>query len=703
MKLSIYSALIGLCALALSYAFDFHRSIDLPALFLTRGEIKANPQVIMVAMNRESADTLAISSNPADWPRAMHAKLIDRLSEYSPSVIALDVFFSRAKEEQSDELLASAISESSKVVLIGYLQRELGNVSTQQVSTEKLQYPYQIFNQAAAAVAPFPLPKSGAQVDQYWSFRENAGDLPTFPTSIITQHLKEEFLQLAQQISALIGKTEPLTSSEIRRALRTDPLLLSRLRNDASKNKTQTHSLLSLFSGSSFHYFNFYGAPYSINTVNYADIMTPSVSSQELEKLIRNKIVIVGYAAQQQPEQRDNFYTVFTRDDGLDISGVELAATAVANFLDNNTPQELPLYVSVLFALLVSLSLFVLYRRKSIALLILGSAVLISLVLISNYWMFSTYSSWFHAASIGFIQVPLSLFMALFLMHQQAHRLKGESERQLSLHIPKTLSDRYARDKLNPSLWKDRAYGVCLYTDAKAFTNLGEQLDSEHLHSYLNQYYTALFPAITSRDGIIMDIAGDALLAVWPCEQPCQAECNSAIEAALEMQSILAKKASESDLPLLTTRIGIHAGEISLGSVGADTFYQFRAVGDSINTASRIQAANKRLGSLILVSDTVSSVVERDNTRELGRFMLRGKSSAINLVEILSPNTDSQLLSEFQHALALFQRQDYRSAQHHFEAILSSFPEDGPSRFYLNLTKTFLETPQQTSDYIALD
>ena len=108
--------------------------------------------------------------------------------------------------------------------------------------------------------------------------------------------------------------------------------------------------------------------------------------------------------------------------------------------------------------------------------------------------------------------------------------------------------------------------------------------------------------------------------------------CGAAIEIAIalrEFRQTLGK-------PALPTRIGLHAGEIFLGNIGGARHFEYRPVGDIVNTATRIEGMNKYLGTKILVSAEVCSAVNGFLTRNLGMFLLAGKTRPVNVHELVS-------------------------------------------------------------------
>ena len=140
--------------------------------------------------------------------------------------------------------------------------------------------------------------------------------------------------------------------------------------------------------------------------------------------------------------------------------------------------------------------------------------------------------------------------------------------------------------------------------------------------------------------------------------------------------------------------MGLHAGEMLLGTVGALHHYEYRAVGDMVNTANRVQGLNKYMDTQLLVSEKVVEGLDEFLTRPLGRFLLAGRASFLRVAELMGckqdASSDQTWLAEiFADALLAYESQDWPRACHYFSEILKAYPQDGPARFYLKRCQHF--------------
>ena len=150
----------------------------------------------------------------------------------------------------------------------------------------------------------------------------------------------------------------------------------------------------------------------------------------------------------------------------------------------------------------------------------------------------------------------------------------------------------------------------------------------------------------------------------------------------------------------LPTRVGVHAGQVFLGNIGAGRHYAYSAAGDAVNTASRLEGLNKQLGTAILVSEEAIRDLGGFLTREAGTFRLKGKIQPIVVHELLCRGEDSTAAQRntcclFSEALRAFRSQAWNEAEALFSRAIKSSGEDGLSAFYLRLCEQYRRNPPE--------
>ena len=238
-------------------------------------------------------------------------------------------------------------------------------------------------------------------------------------------------------------------------------------------------------------------------------------------------------------------------------------------------------------------------------------------------------------------------------------------------------------------------HGTCLVTDAEQYTALAERLGPDPLAALMNDYYSVLFRVVEENGGEISDTAGDSMVAVWATAEPDPSVRERALRASVSMiERIDAFNRQRPDTQL-PTRIGLESGELVIGNIGAEQRYEYRAIGDIVNTAARIQGLNGVLGTRVLASVATLPVVD-SRTRDVGTFLLRGKRLPVRVYEPLATARaafDSSALAAFASALAAFRGGRWVEAHGRFAALAEHRSDDGPTRYYATLTQQYLREP----------
>jgi adenylate cyclase len=221
-----------------------------------------------------------------------------------------------------------------------------------------------------------------------------------------------------------------------------------------------------------------------------------------------------------------------------------------------------------------------------------------------------------------------------------------------------------------------------MFTDIADFTKVAEGMDSAELAKLMNNYFEEAISCVYHTDGFLVKLIGDALFAIWnaPIEQP--DHIARVFQTALLLQQRVATFRAPNGI-ILRTRIGIHTGVADVGNFGSAKRFDYTAIGENINLASRLEGLNKHLGTHILASrDAQSAVADRFHFRCVGRFRLKGFEKTVEAYELLAAPADWQPI--FAEALQHFASRNFDLAETAFCRILKVQPDDGPSRFYLS-------------------
>lgn len=213
-----------------------------------------------------------------------------------------------------------------------------------------------------------------------------------------------------------------------------------------------------------------------------------------------------------------------------------------------------------------------------------------------------------------------------------------------------------------------------VFTDLAGFTRLMENMDPATAVGLVNRYLDRMIAIAFEHDGTLDRIVGDAVAIMFsaPVEQKDHEQ--RALRCALQMHAFSRRYVDElarQGIAFSQTRIGVHTGEVTVGNFGGEAIFDYRALGDPVNTAARLEGANKYLGTLICVSDATLAGCPGAPARPIGRLRLAGRTGYLMTYEPLTQAPDAP----YQHAFALMQADD-DGALAAFEALASARPDD---------------------------
>jgi adenylate cyclase len=256
----------------------------------------------------------------------------------------------------------------------------------------------------------------------------------------------------------------------------------------------------------------------------------------------------------------------------------------------------------------------------------------------------------------------------------------------LSRYFSPNLAQRLAGDTDAVDLEGRRREIATLFTDIASFTALVETLEPNVLGPLLNEYLSGMTDIVFANDGTVAKIVGDALHILFgaPGEQLDHAARAVACALALdEFAQSFSERWQKKGIAFGVTRIGVHAGPAIVGNFGGGRFFDYTAYGDTINVASRLETANKQLGTRICVSAALAEGVMNFRGRPIGDLVLRGRGEVIRAFEPLQEKQFSDPATKsYLDAYALLAGED-AGAVAAFAAHVGKQPEDRLAAFHL--------------------
>ena len=170
-----------------------------------------------------------------------------------------------------------------------------------------------------------------------------------------------------------------------------------------------------------------------------------------------------------------------------------------------------------------------------------------------------------------------------------------------------------------------------LFTDIVGYTSISDGMEPSQLAVLLNDYFELLVSVISKHGGTVDKFIGDALMVFWNAPDRQVKHADLAIRCALDIKVLIAqfnKKRLDNNQKPLETRIGIHTGTVLAGEIGSSERLNYTIVGDSVNTAARLEALGKIVGeTLCISSSTKDQAKENYHWLEVDQIILRGRST----------------------------------------------------------------------------
>jgi adenylate cyclase len=272
-------------------------------------------------------------------------------------------------------------------------------------------------------------------------------------------------------------------------------------------------------------------------------------------------------------------------------------------------------------------------------------------------------------------------------MMREARRRQAEAERahaSLSRYFSPQIAARLASDANGMEVhWREIA---TIFTDITSFTSLVETAAPEVLGALLNEYVGGMTDVVFAHEGTVAKIIGDAIQILFnaPGEQADYAARAIACAHDLDIWAqAFRERWKAKDVNFGATRIGVHAGPALVGNFGGSRFFDYTAYGDTINTAARLEAANKHLGTRICVSAAVADAAGRFTGRPVGDLVLRGRSEPLRAYEPLPAAAfEGAATKQYSDAFAKLEAGD-AAAMPAFAALVGSHSDDALAGFHL--------------------
>jgi adenylate cyclase len=275
--------------------------------------------------------------------------------------------------------------------------------------------------------------------------------------------------------------------------------------------------------------------------------------------------------------------------------------------------------------------------------------------------------------------------MANRVMHAASNRSRALLRKSFEHYLPPAVIAQMLASETLPKLGGEQREISVVFTDVAGFTTLCETMAPEFLSTICNDYFDGVCGAIFEQGGMVNEFIGDAVLAFFgaPHAQPDHAD--RAVAAALGVDAFASRFSAEQKARGINfghTRIGVHTGIAMVGNVGTRSRLKYSALGDMLNTGSRLEGLNKTIGTHICVSGDIVRKDQRHRFRQVGAFVVKGRHGATDVYEPVDPrHQHGDLVDRYEAAFRALEAGQAEAAER-FAALHREYPEDACTAFH---------------------
>jgi len=619
---------MGLACLRFSFGEPLVRlSYNLPFIF--RSNLDTD-KVILVYLDEQSAKQL---HQPIDdvWNRALHIRLVDRLTQDNARLVLYDIVFDQpAPDLAADVAFADSIQRNGKVILGATLEKieRMGGVSRKTVAA-----PTKPLRKAAAGWGILAFDP----VDPDYGVREIFLGTSLIPSAT---------WKAAQVLGAGITRESRETAVNF--------------------------------------WVNYYGPRDTFPSINFAQALDPEGLPPGYFK---DKIVLIGGRSTvgSLALGRDEFATPYSTSSHQFSPGLEIHATILLNLLRGEWLTRMSEnWESILVVVTGLLVAGLCVLRPTVATL---SALLASVAIgCCACWIVWSKRIWLDWMVPVAVQIPFGLVWSVGSQYLLESRRRKELRRAFGFYLSPQMADKIANSDFDLRPGGEIVEATVIFTDLENFTTLSEDLDPAEVSAILIAYFEQTTRCILEKKGTIIKYVGDAVMAAWgaPIKEP--AHASRAAEAACDLRALTEIEVRGRKL---RTRIGVNSGKVLAGNLGSSFRFDYTMIGDTTNFASRLESLNKYLGTQILISEAVREQLDgKFNTRRLGEFRVAGKVHSVIIHELLgrgeADSGQRGWIDAFEAGLDGFQAGKFsNSADLMNRSRQLRGGSDGPAEFYL--------------------
>ena len=635
---------LGVCLSPVGEGLD-HFVYD--TLFVLRGRRPPPEDLVIVTIDEPS---FALLEMQWPWPRGVHAELLDVLFEGGARAVALDLLFSEPSDPVEDSRLKCTLASHPEAVLA----TAWDHLASERFCREIFVKPHE---------------------------------------NIAGPHTDMGFINIHADGDGVIRRAFLARDHEVCLALQTISQSIDILNFHAD--------------GWNNAGINYYGPAGTLRMVSYYQALD-SVTHLPRD-FWRGKIVFVGYHVQTSPllaaPATDHYRIPYSRRNMGLMSGVEIHATIAGNILEDGFIRSVPKSFLMLAGVFLGgfLVAWVVSFRPVYG---LGFFIVVSVLMSGVAWFLFEQREIYIPVQVVLVPLLGAYAVSPFYHYTMLWQEKLMIRKAFSKYVSPQIIGQIMKDPSGLALGGVERAITAFFADLADFTSISEQLKPSELVTLLNKFFTEMTGIILKNLGTVDKFEGDAIVAFWGAPVFQRDHADLACHSALVMQQLLArlrKVWGEQGYPELHMRIGICSGFAVVGNMGSKQHMNYTMMGDTVNTASRLESVNKVYKTTILMCEPTRSLLYGEFvTRKVDLIRVAGKSKSVWIFELIGYEADvpfrvREAVGLYEKGIAAYQTRDFDHAIELFCKVLDRVPEDGPAKVMVERCHSMKKNPPPRS------
>lgn len=535
--------------------------------------------------------TIQEYGNVSEWRRDIPAQLVERLNEdeeNAPAVIGFDIMYVSNGDEEGDARFTQACKQAGNVITaVNVVTKDKltlqadGSLALDTLHIEMIEYPYESLREVTGyAFANTTQDKDGYIRYALWNMENGEENLLSLSAKVYETYCAGQGMKVEQP---------------------------------------------ELISGGAFG-FTFSGKSGAYETLSLCDVLDGKIDP----RVFRDSIVMVGAYA---PGMQDSFNVAIQK--GEQMYGVEIHANIVEALLEGKVYTPVSILGSALVSVVIA-ALFMAFSQKlkMVPLTVVTIGIVVLNVVIGKIL-------YTNGMAISVVEIPFVVIL-IYLYRLISGYLGEILKRRKVMNAfkkyvaPQIVDEISKKGDFEIVLGGENRHIAILFVDIRGFTPMSESLEPEQVVEILNEYLNLTTQSIFKNGGTLDKFIGDATMAVFNAPFDLDDYIYRAVCAALDIAAgsdELEKKLMERFGKSVSFGIGVNCGQAVVGNIGCEFRMDYTAIGDTVNTAARLESNAKR-GQILISSDVYEAVKDRIDVTEIGIIPLKGKKDGAFVYEV---------------------------------------------------------------------